>query len=82
MKERHPHRIYSNVSQREYELLQQICRDYRFRSIYHLLQTLVRMFLRYANTESYRQEETSVGKEIEEMFDELIGAEEDPRRYR
>ena len=65
-------RIYSNVSKSEYALLGDICRRVGFRSIYQLLQTLVRCFLRYANTDEYDKEETSLGLEVEQMFDSFM----------
>ena len=71
-KEGHPYRIYSNVSKREYALLKDICRRVGFRSIYQLMQTLVRCLLRYADTAAYRKEDKSLGVEVEEMFDSFL----------
>ena len=82
MKERHPYRVYSNVSEREYALLQQICKDYGFNSIYALLQALLRTLLRYANTQSYQEEDEGIGAEVEEMFNDFLDWENDPRSSR
>lgn len=79
MKEKHPHRIYSNVSAREFALLQALCKDYGFKSIYNLMQTLVRALLRYANSATYEDEEFSLGKEVEDMFDEFLNTPEAER---
>lgn len=72
MSERHPYRIYGNVSAREYGLLRAICRDYGFKSIYSLVNALVRALLKYANTADYDDGPDSLGKEIEDMFDEML----------
>ena len=79
MKEKLSHRIYSNVSAREFALLQTLCKEYGFKSIYCLIQTLVRALLRYANTSAYEDEEFSLGKEVEDMFDEMLSTPEAER---
>lgn len=67
------HRIYSNVSERDFQRLSAICAMYGFKSIYQLLQILLRCFLRYADQGANQEpEEYSMGKEIEDMFDDLM----------
>ncbi len=83
MKETHPHRIYSNVSEREYALLVEICHRVGFKSVYALNQALIRAFLRYCNTGAYDDDEdTSIGREVEEMFDNLVDSPESFRVYK
>ena len=71
-KNTHPCRVYTKVSKEEQSMLTLLCAEYGFKSLYQLLQTLVRIFLKYADTEAYEQEDESLGKEIEDMFDELM----------
>ena len=75
------HRLHCRVSEKEYILLREICSRAGFQSIYQLIQTLVRCFLRYANTGSYRKEETSLGREIEQMFDSCMDSPTHVRSY-
>ena len=77
----HPYRIYSNVSKEEYILLRTICRQYGFRSIYQLIQTLIHTYLRYAKTEEYEEEPYSLSKEVEDMFDEMMEEQERIKSY-
>lgn len=43
------------------------------------MQTLVRALLRYANSAAYESEEFSLGKEVEDMFDEMLSTPEAER---
>ena len=65
------HRVYSNVTPADYRNLQAICKDYGFKSIYQLLQTLLRCLLRHTGHEP-ESEEYSMGNEINEMFEEMM----------
>lgn len=72
-KEKVNHRIYSNVSAKDYAKLNRICVMFGFKSIYQLLQVLLTCFLRYADQGGSRQpQEYSMAKEIEDMFDEMM----------
>ena len=71
-KNTHPCRLYTKVSKEEQSMLTLLCAEYGFKSLYQLLQTLIRIFLRYANTEAYEKEDESLAKEIEDMFDKLM----------
>lgn len=78
------HRIYSNVSDKDFAKLNAICMQFGFKSIYQLLQILLRCFLRYADQGASRQEEEeeySMGKEIEDMFDEMMEPVERQKFY-
>lgn len=74
MKHKVTHRIYSNISDRDYLRLNRICAIFGFKSIYQLIQILLRCFLRYADAANHQanQHEYSMGKEIEEMFDDMM----------
>ena len=74
MKQKVTHRIYSNVSDRDFVRLSRICATFGFKSIYQLIQVLLRCFLRYADAANHQadHEEYSMGREIEEMFDDLM----------
>ena len=74
------HRVYSNVTPADYRKLQSICKDYGFKSIYQLLQTLLRCLLRHTGQEP-EPEEYSMGNEINEMFDELMEPGERQKYY-
>ena len=75
-------RIYSNVSERDYQRLQSICAMYGFNSIYQLLQVLLHCFLRYADQGAQQDpEEYSMAKEIEDMFDDLMDQETRPKYF-
>ena len=53
-----------------------------FKSIYQLLQVLLRCFLRYAEQgEDPEPEEYSMGKEIEDMFDDMMEPMERQKYY-
>lgn len=84
MKHKVTHRIYSNVSDKDFERLSRICELFGFKSIYQLVQVLLRCFLRYADQGASRQEEEeeySMGKEIEDMFDEMMEPVERQKFY-
>ena len=82
MKEKVTHRIYSNVSANDYAKLNMICKMFGFKSIYQLLQVLLRCFLRYAGVEKEPDtEEYSMGKEIEDMFDDMMEPIERQKYY-
>ena len=82
MKHKVTHRIYSNISDRDYARLDRICSMFGFKSIYQLIQILLRCFLRYADQGAVEQkEEYSMGKEIEDMFDELLEPQERKKYY-
>ena len=74
MKQKVTHRIYSNVSDRDFARLSRICHTFGFKSVYQLIQILLRCFLRYADAANHQadREEYSMGKEIEEMFDDMM----------
>ena len=74
------HRVYSNVTPADYRRLQAICKDYGFKSIYQLLQTLLRCLLRHTG-HAPEPEEYSMGNEISEMFDELMEPGERQKYY-
>jgi hypothetical protein len=65
------HRVYSNVSNEDFDKLTRICRDYGFKSIYALLQTLLRCLLKHTG-HIPQDEEYSMGREIDEMFEEML----------
>ena len=74
------HRVYSNVTPADYRRLQAICKDYGFKSIYQLLQTLLRCLLRHTGHEP-EPEEYSIGNEISEMFEEMMEPAERQKYY-
>lgn len=77
MKQKVTHRIYSNISDRDFMRLSRICAMFGFKSIYQLIQVLLRCFLRYADAANHQEpEEYSMGKEIEEMFDDMMDVAE------
>lgn len=47
-------------------------KEYRFRSVYQLVQTLVVCFIRHIDTVRDMEYERSYGVEIDEMFDEFM----------
>jgi hypothetical protein len=65
------HRVYSNVTDADFHKLERICKDYGFKSIYQLLQTMLRCLLRHTGHEP-EPEEYSMGNEINEMFEEMM----------
>ena len=65
-------RINTKVSDADYAVIQAIVRDYGFRSVYQLMQTLVMTFLRHVDSVRDAEYEEGVGVEIEEMFDEMM----------
>lgn len=77
----HPYRLYTKVSAEEHSMLLKLCADYGFRSTYQLMQTLVRTLLRYADSAAYEEEEQSLGKEIEDMFDDMMTEQERTKAY-
>lgn len=82
MKNRVTRRIYSNVSETDYAKLNRICIMFGFKSIYQLLQVLLRCFLRYADQGSEPEpQEYSMGKEIEDMFDDMMEPVERTKYY-
>lgn len=82
MKQKVTHRIYSNVSEIDYIKLNRICAMFGFKSIYQLLQVLLRCFLRYADQGSEPDpQEYSMGKEIEDMFDDMMEPIERQKYY-
>ena len=74
------HRVYSNVTPADYRKLQAICKDYGFKSIYQLLQTLLRCLLRHTG-QAPEPEEYSMGNEINEMFEEMMEPSERQKYY-
>lgn len=83
MKDKVTRRIYSNVSPRDYERLNRICKLFGFKSVYQLLQILLRCFLRYADHDSelIPKPEYSMGKEIEDMFEDMMEPMERQKYY-
>ena len=70
------------MSAKDYDKLNMICRMFGFKSIYQLLQVLLRCFLRYAGQgEELEPEEYSMGKEIEDMFDDMMEPMERQKYY-
>ena len=61
--------------------LDAIVKMFGFRSKYQLLQCLLRMYLRYADTTAYEEDEAPLSREIEEMFDELMEEHGKERAY-
>ena len=74
------HRVYSNITDSDFRKLQKICKDYGFKSIYQLLQTLLRCLLRHTGHQP-EPEEYSMGNEIHEMFDELADVTDRKKYY-
>lgn len=62
-------------------MILKLCADYGFRSTYQLMQTLVRTLLRYADSAAYEEEEQSLGKEIEDMFSDMMTEQERTKAY-
>lgn len=83
MKQKVTHRIYSNVSDRDFVRLVRVCHTFGFKSIYQLIQVLLRCFLRYVDAANHQadREEYSMGREIEEMFDDLMEPMERQKYY-
>lgn len=83
MKQKVTHRIYSNISDRDFQRLSRICDMFGFKSIYQLLQVMLRCFLKYADHSDAEPEpeEYSMGKEIEDMFDEMMEPMERQKFY-
>lgn len=77
----HPYRLYTKVSEQEFRMIRRICADYGFKSTYKLMQALIRALLRYADTGAYEEDDTSLGKEVEEMFDEMMAEQPRIRSY-
>jgi hypothetical protein len=77
----HPYRLYTKVSAEEHRMILKLCADYGFRSTYQLMQTLVRTLLRYADSAAYEEEEQSLGKEIEDMFSDMMTEQERTKAY-
>lgn len=80
MKDRVEHRVYSNVSREDYTALKKLCKDYGFKSIYALLQTLLRCLLRHTGSIP-DDEEYSMGKEIDDMFEEMLDPSDRVKYY-
>lgn len=83
MKNKVTHRIYSNISDRDFMRLSRICAMFGFKSIYQFIQILLRCFLKYADSanHSVEPEEYSMGREIEEMFDDMMEPVERQKYY-
>ena len=83
MKNKVTRRIYSNVSEADFAKLNMICAMFGFKSIYQLLQVLLRCFLRYADGGVAEEdpEEYSMGREIEDMFDDMMEPIERTKYY-
>ncbi len=65
-------RINTKVTEYDYRLLARVVKEYKFRSIYQLVQTLVLCFIRHIDSARDAEFEDGVGVEIDEMFDELM----------
>ena len=65
------HRVYSNITDADFRTLERVCKEYGFKSIYQLLQTLLRCFLRHLG-QAPEPEEYSMSNEISEMFEDMI----------
>ena len=63
--------------------LSRICATFGFKSIYQLIQVLLRCFLRYADAANHQveYEEYSMSREIEEMFDDMMQPQERQKYY-
>ena len=66
-------KIFSRVSQQNYEKLEQIKEEYGFRSVYQIVQSLVHTFL--DKVESKNLNNISADEEIENMFEEFSNFE-------
>ena len=64
------HRVYTNISDSNFRKLQKVCKDYGFKSIYALLQTLLECFMDHVNQP--QKEEPTINNEIGEMFEEML----------
>ncbi len=73
-------RVYSNITDSDFRKLQMICKDYGFKSVYQLLQTLLRCLLRHTG-HTPEPEEYSMGNEIGEMFEEMMEPSERQKYY-
>ena len=67
--------VRTKVDARTYRMLEEKRKAGGFRSIYQLLQALLECFCRYSDPEYDRGKDKGMGKEIEDMFDELAGWE-------
>lgn len=65
-------RINTKVTERDYRLLALVVKEYGFRSIYQLVQTLVLCFIRHIDSERDAEYERGVGVEIDEMFEDMM----------
>ena len=66
------HRINTKVTESDYRLLARVVREYKFRSIYQLVQTLVMCFIRHIDGVRDAEYEEGIGVEIDEMFDDMM----------
>jgi hypothetical protein len=74
------HRVYSNITDSDFRKLQKICKEYGFKSVYALLQTMLRCLLRHTG-QTPEPEEYSMGNEINEMFAEMMEPVERQKYY-
>lgn len=65
-------RINTKVTEYDYNLLLRVVKEYKFRSVYQLVQTLVLCFIRHIDSVRDAEYERGVGVEIDEMFDEMM----------
>ena len=79
-KDKATHKVFTNISPADYARLQTICKDYGFKSMYQLLQTLLRCLLRHTGHVP-EPEEYSMGNEISEMFEEMMEPGERQKYY-
>lgn len=66
------HRINTKVTEADYRLLSRVVKEYKFRSIYQLVQTLVMCFIRHIDSVRDAEYEEGIGVEIDEMFDDMM----------
>ena len=65
-------RINTKVTESDYRILLHVVREYGFRSVYQLLQTLLVCFIRHVDSVRDAQFEEGIGVEIDEMFEDLM----------
>ena len=65
-------RINTKVTESDYRILLHVVREYGFRSVYQLLQTLLVCFIRHIDSVRDAQYETGIGVEIDEMFEDMM----------
>jgi len=74
VKEYETRRVHCRVTEKQYNLLEYACSRYGFRSVYEIAGALIQSFAKYLEAPAYTPGETSIPKEIEDIFEELMQA--------